>query len=120
MTTAPTFRNPKLAALKGEPSFLLAECEAKGYTYDYASTKGQIIQCRALGAKVAVISDLHMGSGIQFDASFTGCENFYSDDAFARFLNYLHQTTPADKNTTLIINGDFIDFLRIIDNPSTA
>jgi UDP-2,3-diacylglucosamine pyrophosphatase LpxH len=70
------------------------------------------------GKDVVVISDLHLGSGINASNNYDGTENFFADDSFARFLTSL-QKGANEKKQLLIINGDFIDFLRIRDIPET-
>jgi len=69
------------------------------------------------GDAIFVISDLHMGGGLQPDGNYTGCENFFADHAFARFMNRL-AAHPGNQKL-LVINGDLIDFLRISDIPET-
>ncbi len=51
-----------------------------------------------------VISDLHMAGG-DADAALDG---FRQDDTFARFVDRI-----SDAETTLIINGDFLDFVQV-------
>src|ERR1700730_18354068 len=51
-----------------------------------------------------VISDLHIGGG----PADPQLEDFEQDDAFVKFLDAI-----AHDGTTLIINGDFIDFIQI-------
>lgn len=66
------------------------------------------------GNRVVVVSDLHLSSGIRADGNFAGNENFLFDDAFERFLHHLRRES---EKTALVINGDFIDFLRITRYP---
>src|ERR1700722_5230131 len=63
--------------------------------------------------EIFLISDLHIARGEGTDGLYSGTENFFYDNAFSRFLDYC-QAQSADKKAVLIINGDFIDFLRII------
>lgn len=63
--------------------------------------------------KIFLVSDLHIARGMGSDELYDGTENFFYDAAFARFMDYC-QTQCAGKKGVLIINGDFIDFLRII------
>src|SRR3712207_4508815 len=69
-------------------------------------------------ADVFIISDLHMGAGDTLDdflndlraTTTSGSGVARSDDAdLADFLGFLTQR----EHTTLIINGDFIDFIQI-------
>ena len=65
---------------------------------------------------IYVISDLHLAAGVNECGNFDGTENFYADNSFARFLDHL-QSKCVTNRATLIINGDFIDFLRITNIP---
>jgi len=70
------------------------------------------------GRDIVVISDLHLAGGVNMNGNYDGTENFFADDSFQRFLSYL-QDCNEDKKLILIINGDFIDFLRIRDIPQS-
>jgi UDP-2,3-diacylglucosamine pyrophosphatase LpxH len=50
-----------------------------------------------------IVSDLHLCEGVD-----SPNEDFYYDKEFAAFLKH-----HSKKNTTLIINGDFVDFLQV-------
>ena len=63
--------------------------------------------------KIFLISDLHIARGIGADKLYAGTENFFSDAAFSRWLDYCQLQNTGEKGV-LVINGDFIDFLRII------
>lgn len=65
-----------------------------------------------------IISDLHLAAGKRKDGCFSGTENFFSDAAFCRWLQTMSQT-QASKTAILIINGDFVDFLRVTETPQT-
>ena len=69
--------------------------------------------------EVFVISDLHLAAGLNENGNYDGTENFFADSSFSRFLNHLNLKKSADKKGLLIINGDFIDFLRIRNIPIT-
>ncbi len=68
---------------------------------------------------LVIISDLHLGEGyLQNRRAYARAERFFSDEAFRNFLGKIHaenlelaKTTPA-KPLKLIINGDFLDFIR--------
>jgi len=93
----------------------ILNCEKDGKALPYAYSKIQI----SSGEKdVFVISDLHIAEGKRKDGNYSGTENFYADGAFQRFIFYLLNSI-AQKDSLLIINGDFIDFLRIISIPET-
>lgn len=67
---------------------------------------------------VLVVSDLHLGPGRDpATGRFARTENFFADDAFARFLDF-HAPQPRGA-ALLILNGDTFDFLRIAGHPET-
>jgi UDP-2,3-diacylglucosamine pyrophosphatase LpxH len=63
-----------------------------------------------------IISDLHISRGREKSGLYTGTENFFADASFARWIDYCIEKSQHEK-ATLIINGDFIDFLRVIFQP---
>lgn len=71
------------------------------------------------GEEVFVISDLHIASGRTEAGVYKGTENFFSDEPFDRFIDYILQLmkTPA---SVLVINGDVFDFLRVTEYPGKA
>jgi UDP-2,3-diacylglucosamine pyrophosphatase LpxH len=71
----------------------------------------------AKGNCIYVISDLHLAAGVNACGNYDGTENFFADNSFVRFLDNLQSMCVTDK-ATLIINGDFIDFLRITNIPA--
>jgi UDP-2,3-diacylglucosamine pyrophosphatase LpxH len=76
-----------------------------------------IVKAQFQNRRVFVISDLHLAGGRNESGNYKGTENFFADESFARFLKYLHEADS--RKSLLIINGDFIDFLRITDVPSS-
>lgn len=68
------------------------------------------------GRDIFVVSDLHLASGLQADGNYNGTENFFADESLGRFLDSLRQKANG-KKMILVINGDFIDFLRIRNIP---
>lgn len=67
------------------------------------------------GRDIIIVSDLHMSEG-RHDASatFDRKEDFFYDDAFERFVNYLTENAYKKKRKLrLIILGDFVDFLQV-------
>ena len=64
------------------------------------------------GDEVFVVSDLHLADGQSEDGRYDGSENFFCDSSFRRLLSQAHGNLKST-NAILIINGDFIDFLRI-------
>jgi hypothetical protein len=62
---------------------------------------------------IFLVSDLHLADGRKDPfGKFAPGENFFWDDAFDRFLRKM-MLSANGKGQTLVINGDFIDFLRI-------
>jgi len=63
--------------------------------------------------RVIVVGDLHLSGGQHpEDGKYRATENFFYDDEFANLLNYLEKN-QEEKPWKLIINGDFIDFIRL-------
>jgi UDP-2,3-diacylglucosamine pyrophosphatase LpxH len=56
-----------------------------------------------------VISDLHLGMGRLANDSWHPLEDFRSDAAFKKFLNFLAE----NKADELIINGDWLEFMQL-------
>jgi UDP-2,3-diacylglucosamine pyrophosphatase LpxH len=66
---------------------------------------------------VYLISDLHLADGRATPfGKFTQGENFFWDESFQRFLQKI-ATRSNGRSQTLIINGDFLDFLRVCRIP---
>lgn len=63
---------------------------------------------------LAVLSDLHICEGYdQHRAAYSPSEHFFSDEAFGGLLRQLHRNNASSgRSLKLIINGDFIDFVR--------
>jgi len=92
---------------------LLAEWES-----DPANTYGaEVVNLESRGGAVFVASDLHIGAGLSADGVYDGLENFLADEAFGRFLEWAHRRA-GDRSAILVINGDFIDFIRIVNLPA--
>lgn len=65
-----------------------------------------------------VLSDLHLAEGDLGDGMVLGTENFFADREFHGLLNHLIASRKGkDSNMQLIINGDFVDFIRITKIP---
>jgi len=101
---------------------ILLECESSGAAPPYVFTEtsdskdiykseGAIVAIESNNRDFFVVSDLHLAAGRGPDGRYDGCENFFSDTAFHRFLR--HAAATSSHHATLIINGDFIDFLRV-------
>src|ERR1044071_6481822 len=95
---------------------LLRNCEKSGLAPNYLDTPP--VQIDSRGGDIFVISDLHLASGKRYDGTYTGCENFFYDQSFESFLEYLNSNIePNDPRALLVINGDFVDFLRVGEIP---
>jgi UDP-2,3-diacylglucosamine pyrophosphatase LpxH len=80
----------------------------------------EIVSVSSNNREVFVISDLHMAAGINANGNYDGTENFFADESLSRFLKHLEDEIPVNKKGLLIINGDFVDFLRIRNIPKTT
>lgn len=71
---------------------------------------------------IVIVSDFHMGEGFLPEKRvYSRTENFFEDKAFYAFLQYLDQEVAGTgKHITLVINGDFLDFLRVRSLPADA
>ena len=94
---------------------LLLSCEANGPASEYGRS---LINLVTNGEEIAVVSDFHICSGFTQDKTYTGTENFFADASFLRFIENL--AGRSNKKKLLIINGDFLDFLRNVLVPETA
>ncbi|HYM20409.1 MAG TPA: hypothetical protein VEW28_05320 [Candidatus Kapabacteria bacterium] len=102
-----------------ETTSLLLTCEQTGAAPPYNEVFNSIVDLPTEAHEIYIISDLHIGAGLGPNATYSGTENFYADAAFHRFLHYAMNSDRSKKNL-LIINGDFIDFLRITTIPTTS
>ena len=60
-----------------------------------------------------VISDLHLGAGLYIKGRFNPLEDFHYDRELVDFLQYYASDKIPYKKKTLVINGDFLDFLAV-------
>lgn len=107
---------------------ILLHCEEDGsaqpYVFDDKATEstninespGPIVPVSADGRDIYIVSDLHLAAGRRRDGRYEGSENFFYDESFRRFLRAARHTSNS-QGQILIINGDFIDFLRVMDVP---
>lgn len=77
-----------------------------------------LVEINSGGKGIFVISDLHLAAGINSSNNYEGTENFFADQSFVRFIDHIEKKNPAGKSI-LVINGDFIDFLRICEYPES-
>jgi len=95
---------------------LLANCEKSGLAPDYGQPE---VRIDSRGGEIFVISDLHLSAGKRNDGTYSGCENFFCDQSFQRFLRHADSSLePGGPRALLVINGDFIDFLRVAETPA--
>ena len=66
-----------------------------------------------------IVSDFHIGEGfLKQKRLFSSTENFFYDEAFYSFIKYLNRLRlEKHKPVTLVLNGDFLDFIRIRSLP---
>jgi UDP-2,3-diacylglucosamine pyrophosphatase LpxH len=75
-----------------------------------------LVKISAGGAEIVVISDLHLAAGRMPDGRFSGTENFFADSSLYRFIHAILARLQG-RRAILVINGDVVDFLRIIELP---
>lgn len=92
---------------------ILRQCEESS---DYAIPQKLL---SASGAEIVVVSDLHIAAGRKPDGNYYGTENFFADAAFLRFIRKTQRRLES-RPGILVINGDWIDFLRVSEYPETA
>lgn len=92
---------------------LLSTCE------ETPPHKVSLVEISSEGRELVIVSDLHLSQGRTPMGTYGGTENFYSDESFERFLAYVNARLAAKgkRKGILVINGDFIDFLRVISVP---
>jgi len=105
-----------MTAQASEIAELLINCETNGPAPEYLRSDPDNpkppVPIASRGDEVFVVSDLHLADGKGEDGRYDGSENFFCDASFRRFLDHAHANLKST-NAILIINGDFIDFLRI-------
>ena len=79
--------------------------------------KRKVVEIDMGQREIFVISDLHMAAGLNENGNYDGTENFFADASISRFLSHLENRIYGNKKGLLIINGDFVDFLRIRNIP---
>ncbi len=95
------------------------EGKSPAHSYRFGGGENPLVEPHdAGGREVVVISDLHLAAGREEIGTYRGTENFFNDDAFVRFIDRMIGETSA-AGGTLVINGDFIDFIRIVQLPES-
>lgn len=69
---------------------------------------------------VLVVSDLHLAAGLRSDGTYSCTENFFALGAFQRFVRNRVETCARSPGSALVVNGDLVDFVRIMDIPDTS
>lgn len=113
---------------------LLLNCEKNGiappyvvHADTYKTTKASLLRqplpvwtepCKHSSDQedVFIISDLHMAAGRNALGVYRGTENFFADEAFARFLTHANKIKKSSQ-AILVMNGDTFDFLRTSEYP---
>jgi UDP-2,3-diacylglucosamine pyrophosphatase LpxH len=62
---------------------------------------------------ILVISDLHLGAGVEVDGRVNPLEDFHSDKELVDFIEYYCAGEYLSKDVELVINGDFVDLLAV-------
>jgi UDP-2,3-diacylglucosamine pyrophosphatase LpxH len=96
-----------------EIATLLLSCEKDGPACPYGDP---VVRLDSEGRDVIIVSDFHLARGKEADGRYSGLENFFFDAQFERFLRHVREHDP-ERIPLLVINGDFVDFLRITDVP---
>ena len=86
---------------------LLLNCEIDGLAYPYGNS---LVKLNTHDEEIVVVSDFHVCSGLTENKTYQGTENFFADGSFLRFIDHIQHR--SDKKKILVINGDFLDFLR--------
>lgn len=98
----------------GQAGKLLLNCESGGYTQKYGDPE---VHISSEGKEIFIVSDLHI-TEIRNNGRYAIPVSPAADNPFNRFITYLRRKVSPGQGI-LIINGDFIDFLRITSIPST-
>lgn len=111
----------QLAASQANLADILLHCEESGLAAKYLCSNDPdgpeiVVPLTSDGRDVFVVSDLHLATGCGPDGRYDGCENFFFDASFHRFLRRA-QGSLGPQKAILIINGDFVDFLRVTSVP---
>ncbi len=108
-------RSPERSDIDGIAA-LLRRCEADGLAPAYEGPGEKPVAIDGGGAHVFVVSDFHTAEGRNEEGVFNGTENFFADESFERFLSHTRGSLRGRRGL-LVINGDFVDFLRIVSVP---
>lgn len=113
MTGRPSGPNGSGPDLAAGLAALLQRPEPGGYG-------APVAEIPAAGRDLYVVSDLHLAAGLLANGTYHGTENFFADQAFWRFLRAADADLEAQGRAgagLLVINGDFVDFMRVSECP---
>jgi len=68
-----------------------------GYSTDPKDSIGALVEYSSEGGNIFVVSDLHLAAGKAADGRYDGCENFFYDESFHRFLQHAHDSSPSSR-----------------------
>jgi len=68
---------------------------------------------------IVVVSDLHLGTGLQPSGTFSRHEEFFYDHEFADFVRFLiGRSRERGRPMKLVLNGDVMDYLAVRELPA--
>ena len=73
----------------------------------------KFLQKSKIQKTILVISDLHLGAGLNVNNRKNFLEDFHYDKELIEFIEYHSSAHYLDREVELIINGDFFDFLAV-------
>ncbi len=73
----------------------------------------KFLQKNNIKKTILVISDLHLGAGINVNKRKNFLEDFFYDKELIEFIHYHSSGHYVDREVELIINGDFLDLLAV-------
>lgn len=73
----------------------------------------KFLQKNKIKKTILVISDLHLGAGINVNKRKNFLEDFFYDKELIEFIHYHASGHYIDREVELIINGDFLDLLAV-------
>lgn len=73
----------------------------------------KFLQKNKINKTILVISDLHLGAGINVNKRKNFLEDFHYDKELIEFIHYHSSGLYLEREVELIINGDFLDLLAV-------
>jgi hypothetical protein len=97
----------------------MLQIEARTVTGANAGTTPRA-SVRSLPDRIIVVSDLHLGEGVDPVRGSVSGEHFFHDQEFEVWLDRLRQRAARrGRHVELVLNGDAFDFLRVVRLPET-